>query len=177
MTRTTILAALALFVFSAAPAEATDQALQTSLTQFLQKWDTDPDEPRDETARYAAAFYDLNGSGSPQAIVYLLDKQFCGTGGCPTLILTQDKDSWRIVTEVSISRPPIRVLPTTSHGWHDIAVFVAGGGILPGYEAKLRFDGKTYPSNPSMPPSEKMKDQTAGETLIPSMESAIPLYE
>ncbi len=55
------------------------------------------------------------------------------------------------VTNISITRPPIRVLPTVTHGWHDLGVMVAGGGIIPGYEARLRFDGHSYPSNPTVP--------------------------
>ena len=41
-----------------------------------------------------------------------------------------------------------------------------GGGIQPGYEAELRFDGKTYPANPSVPPARPLKGKPEGEMLI-----------
>jgi hypothetical protein len=82
------------------------------------------------------------------------------------LILVPEGDSWRLLTKVSITRPPIRLLRTVSNGWRNIGVWVQGGGIQPGYEAELRFDGKTYPPNPSMPPARPLADKPEGQTLI-----------
>jgi hypothetical protein len=144
---------------------------EESLKRFLQKFDDE------KTTRYLAAFRDLNSDGRPEAIVYLIGREWCGSGGCTTLILTQDGNSWRIVTEISITRTPIRVLKDTSNGWHNIAVWVRGGGIQPGYEAELRFDGKTYPSNPSVPPARQLQDKPAGEMVIPTSPDAKPLYD
>ncbi|MFZ3201855.1 MAG: hypothetical protein WA175_11985 [Candidatus Acidiferrales bacterium] len=65
-------------------------------------------------------------------------------------------------------RLPIRVLATKSNGWYDISVRVQGGGIQPGYEAKLSFDGKTYDNNPSVSPAERLTQKLAGKTVIPA---------
>jgi hypothetical protein len=65
----------------------------------------------------------------------------------------------------SIVQLPIRLLPTSTRGWRDIGVTVAGGGINPGYMARLRFDGRRYPSNPSVPPAIPMR-RTTGKVLI-----------
>lgn len=141
-----------------------------SLKQFLQTF-TD-----DKTTRYVVAFPDLNGDRTPEAIVYLISNGWCGSGGCTMLILARDGATWRVVTQVTITRPPIRVLTSTSHGWHNISVWVRGGGILPGYEAELRFDGKTYPSNPSMPPARRLAAEGLGAVAILSMEGGTLLY-
>ena len=77
----------------------------------------------DTKTRYVAAFRDLNGDGKPEAIVYLIGGEWCGTGGCTTLILEQGGASWRMVTSISITRPPLRVLDGISNGWRSIAVY------------------------------------------------------
>jgi hypothetical protein len=53
---------------------------------------------------------------------------------------------------------------------------VGGGGILPGYVAELRFDGKTYPSNPSIPPARRTDGKKTGEVVVPSVDVTVPLY-
>src|SRR5260370_29926519 len=59
-------------------------AAEKSLKRFLQTFDDD------KTTRYAAAFRDLDGDGTPEAIVYLMSNEWCGSGGCNTLILKRD---------------------------------------------------------------------------------------
>lgn len=116
--------------------------------------------------RYAAAFLDLDGEGRNEAVVYLQDRHFCGTGGCGMQILTRRAEGWRVVSSTAIGWPPIRALETRSHGWRDLSVVVAGGGVIPGYEALLAFDGRTYPDNPSVPPARPLRRRPPGETLI-----------
>ena len=144
-------------------------AQQESLKRFLRTLDDS------KSTRYIAAFRDINDDGTPEAIVYLMGK-WCGSGGCNTLILARHGTSWRIVTNITITRPPIRVLRASSNGWHSLGVWVQGGGIQPGYEAELRFDGKTYPRNPSVPPARR-SGKPAGEVVIPSAQDGTPLYE
>jgi len=147
------------------------------LKKFLQNYVKDPHSDGDKTCRYLDAFVDLNGDGKQEAIVYLMGNSWCGTGGCRTLVLTRKGASWKVVTHITITRPPIRVLSSTSHGWHDISVWVQGGGIQPGYEAELRFDGKNYPGNPSVPPARRLSVKAAGQVVIPSTGGrGTPLY-
>ena len=47
----------------------------------------------DKRARYVAAFRDLNGDGTKEAIVYLISNGWCGSGGCSTLILMPNGSS------------------------------------------------------------------------------------
>lgn len=122
--------------------------------------------------RYRIALPDLNRDGHPEALVYAIASRdgdgqanFCGSGGCLLYVLFLTANGYRKVTAITITRPPIRVLRTMSHGWQDISVQVAGGGISPRYEARLRFNGRTYPSNPSMPPATR-KNQPGGKEVI-----------
>jgi hypothetical protein len=144
-----------------------------SLISFLQGYLRD--DP-DKTVQYLVAFVDLNGDGKREAIVYLMGRGWCGSGGCNTLILTGDGRPWKVLSSITITRPPIRVLSSKSHGWHDISVWVQGGGIRPGYEAALSFNGKTYSENPSVPPARHLYGKVAGKIVIPSMEGGTPLY-
>src|SRR5258705_11338405 len=57
-----------------------------------------------EAFRYFNAFYDLNGDGKDEAIVYLVGQ--CGTGGCPLMVFTPDGDSYKVVPDSPITRPP-----------------------------------------------------------------------
>lgn len=123
--------------------------------------------------RYSVALTDLDGDHRPEAVVYAVamagggEADLCGSGGCDLYVLSLSPTGYRKVTAISISRPPIRVLPTITHGWHDLGVLVAGGGIIPGYEARLRFNGRTYPSNPSILPATHLKGP-AGKVIIKS---------
>src|SRR5262245_30244757 len=68
---------------------------------------------------YFQAFVDLNGDGNNEVIVHMVGPALCGSGGCDTLILTPNGNSYRIMSSISLTRPPIRVLSSNSHGWKD----------------------------------------------------------
>jgi hypothetical protein len=164
---------LSVFPMAACAAQGQTQAnvkpsAEESLRKFLQTLDDNKD------THYIAVFRDLNGDAIPEAIVYLVSSDWCGSGGCSMFILTQDGASWRVVTRTTITQPPIRVLTSTSNGWHNIGVWVEGGGIRKGYEAELRFNGKSYWKNPSTAP--KLAGKQAGEAVIASIDGSKPLY-
>jgi hypothetical protein len=148
---------------------------EDSLKKFLQDYVRDPFYDY-KTARYRSAFVDLKDDGTHEVIVYFTDQHSCGSGGCTALILAPKGSSYEVVASITIVRLPIRVLTTKSKGWHDISVWVAGGGIQPGYEAKLSFDGKTFPSNPTVPPARRITQKIAGEVVIPATEEGTPLF-
>lgn len=124
-----------------------------------------------EITRYRLAQTDLNGDGRPETLIYGMDTagggvaDLCGTGGCNLYVLSPAATGYRLVTKITVARPPVRVLPTTTRGWHDLAVLVAGGGTNEGYEARLRFDGTGYPSNPTVPPATRL-DGATGKVVI-----------
>ena len=136
-----------------------------SIRKFFQSRDNN------KSTRYLAVFRDLNGDGVPKAIVYLSGPQWCGSGGCHLFILQKTAGSWKTVTSMAITNPPIRVLDRQWNGWHSLGVRVQGGGIQPGYEAELRFNGRTYPKNPSVPPARRADKNLAGEVVITDADS------
>lgn len=122
--------------------------------------------------RYNVALSDLNGDKHSEALVYAMattggngQADLCGSGGCDLYVLSLTSTGYGLVANISLTRPPIRVLPSITHGWHDLGVWVAGGGVTSGYEAQLRFDGHRYPANPTVPPATRSKDKT-GRTVI-----------
>ena len=152
-------------------------AAEDSLKAFLQRYLRRPSGEDDKTTRYLDAFVDLNGDGIPEVIVYITGAGWCGSGGCNTLILVRNGSTYSVLTEITITRRPIRVLASRApSGWRDLGVWVQGGGIQPGYEAALRFDGKSYPTNPSTPPARRSAGQVSGKSVVPSSASAKPLY-
>lgn len=145
------------------------------LRTFLMAYLKNPNGIVDKATRYVAAFVDLNGSGN-QVIVYFTDPHSCGSGGCQTLILNGQGKSFRVVTSLPIGWPPIRVLDTKTNGWHDLSLWVRGGGIRPGYAARLQFDGSTYPRNPSVPPAIPLSGLANGAVVISASAEGTPLY-
>ena len=144
-----------------------DSSVSDPLVAFLQNYLRLPGEADEKDLRYFDALVDLDGDGKDEAIIYLVSREWCGSGGCTMLILTTEASSYKLVTKVTITHEPIRVLSRSSHGWRSISVWVQGGGIQPGYEAELEFDGNTYPSNPSVLPARRLDEEVPGEIVIP----------
>jgi hypothetical protein len=117
------------------------------------------------TSRYKRADADLNGDGRTESLIYLTDPKYCGSGGCTLIILSPSKNRYRVVMRSTVTQLPIRLLSTSSHGWRDIGVTVAGGGIARSYEVRLRFNGRRYPGNPTVPPAVPLHE-SIGRVLI-----------
>jgi hypothetical protein len=128
----------------------------------------------DPATRVAIAFSDLNGDGKNEAVVYVMGPGWCGTGGCNVLALSPSGSTYSIVMHAYVSRLPISVLPTESHHWHDLGVTIGGGGGEAGV-AEMKFDGKTYPDNPTVSPARLLKGDGRGKILIPDTAEGEPL--
>lgn len=126
------------------------------------------------STKYVAAFHDLDGNGSVDAIVYLVGPSVCGSGGCNTIVLSYNH-GWSKVSTIHLTRPPIMILDKKYHGWHSISVNVSGGGILHPYSAELNFDGRSFPSNPTMPPAIRI-NEPKGDIAISSLRGARNIY-
>ena len=94
--------------------------------------------------------------GHRDLVAYASGKSICGTAGCNAFVLeerstsTNEHPKFVLLTKIQPARLPIKVLPTQHHGWRDIGVQVAGGGIKNGYTGALSYDGKSYESNPTL---------------------------
>ena len=151
-------------------------AQEAKVRGFLQNYAGPPASDEDKATRYFAAFVHLSDDNTQQVIVYLLGGGWCGSGGCTTLILVPKDSSYRVLTKITVAQLPIRVLDTKSKGWRDLGVWVEGGGIESGYEARLAFDGEQYPDNPTVPPAQPITPKTKGRIVVPSAAKGKPLY-
>jgi hypothetical protein len=149
------------------PAQADNTA---AVHSFLKSYLINPDP----ATRVAIGFSDLNGDGKNEVVVYVMGPGWCGTGGCSALVLSQKGSTYRVVMDASVSRLPISVLPTKSHGWHDLGVTIGGGGGETGV-AEMKFNGKTYPDNPTGPPAKLLRGDGGGKVLIPDSAEGEPL--
>lgn len=166
----TILIALCAFclrvnVCSAQPLHHPTAMEQARFQAFMSTFIGDSDRSAGDPAHFKSAFVDLKDDGRFDVLVYISGPDLCGTSGCGLVILAPSKSTYKVITATTITWPPIRVLESKTNGWHDLGVWVQGGGVLPGYEAKLKFNGKKYPSNPSV--VQRSKGKTVGQILIP----------
>jgi hypothetical protein len=165
---------LPLALFAATPSYSETSFSEENLRAYLREYDAAAGG-KDKTLRYSFASVQLAQDQPNSVLVYLEGNDWCGSGGCDLLILEPRDSSFRKITTVAISRPPIRVLTHTTKGWKDIAVLVCGGGILRCYEAALPFDGRCYASNPTVRPAREIEANAPGETVIQAGQSQ-PLY-
>lgn len=118
-----------------------------------------------EGVRYLYNAIDLDGDGRYESVVYLTGSSTCGTGGCTMMIFKATGMGYALVSRHTVVNNPIVVSNTTTNGWRDLVTYVAGGGAEPSYHI-LRFDGSTYPSNPSTAPKVAAGTIVAGNALI-----------
>ncbi|NUQ18217.1 MAG: hypothetical protein HOP95_07145 [Sphingomonas sp.] len=147
-----MLAATAALLLFAGQAKTTDQ-----VKAFVQR--------TFGTSAYERADVDLNGDRRTESLIYLTNPDHCGSGGCSLVILSPGRRGYRVVMRSTVTRLPISLLSTANHGWRDIGVTVEGGGITRAYQARMRFNGRRYPSNPTVPPAILLRRPT-GRILI-----------
>lgn len=87
--------------------------------------------------------YDLNGDSSKEVFVGLTGPYFCGSGGCTQFILNAQGE---VISKFTVSDYPVVISPEKTNSWNDL--FILSGGDY----RVVKFDGKTYPSNPSILP-------------------------
>lgn len=86
---------------------------------------------------------DLNDDGKKEYLVGFNNSYFCGSGGCTFYLLHNDGS---IITVFSVSDAPFIALLNKTNNWRDLLVKSNGSLRL------LLYNGKTYPSNPSVAP-------------------------
>ncbi len=115
-----------------------------------------------------------------EQVVYVTGRGWCGSGGCTMIIVEPFKSSFKVLGRVTIVQLPIRLLSSIENGHPDIGVWVQGGGIQPGYEAVVSFNGTNYSANYSdnlsTPPSRRVKG-IEGKKIITTTDNSVPLYE
>ncbi len=87
--------------------------------------------------------YDLNDDGKKEILVGLRGSYFCGSGGCTTYLLDNQGN---FITKFSVSRD-IVIDSKKTNGFKDLFIYSGGKFRI------VKFNGKTYPSNPSTLPA------------------------
>lgn len=108
---------------------------------YLKSNDLESINPNQRTFKYAE--FDLNNDSENEIFVHLNSSYFCGSGGCTILLLSHDL---KLITEFTVSNPPILVDNQIENGWKSIYIQSANEW------RKLQFQNHTYPLNPSMAP-------------------------
>jgi len=141
-----------------------------ALTKFLQSHY----KPSFDDARPPQyAFVDLNGDGVKEASVYLREDVVRNRRlpnsdpGSPWILVQGRRENNYHATTHSRTYRHFERMPRY---WR----LGGGGGIRPGYEAELRFNGKTYPTNPSVPPARPLHARVPGEIAIAATQAGSP---
>jgi hypothetical protein len=87
--------------------------------------------------------YDLNDDGKKEIFVGLRGSYFCGSGGCTMYLLD---DQGNTITKFSVSRDVV-IDNKKTNGFKDLFIYSGGKFRI------VKFNGKTYPSNPSTLPA------------------------
>jgi hypothetical protein len=118
--------------------EGNSKELVNELEVFLTKFGVQ------KGTMYAMQSEDLNEDGSNELIVWLTGSDWCGTGGCTTLILDRQSNGWRILAKLPTTRTPIIALKSKSDGWADLSVVQSGGGNLKPQNIKVSVKNGEY---------------------------------
>lgn len=105
--------------------------------------------------RYDIGWFDLDGDGREEAIVLVTGADWCGTGGCTLMVLRQDADSWRVVSQTPGCRKPVVLSDGKTNGWRDLAVVSQGGGNLEQKMTVLKVKTHAYVKYPEMAPEHR----------------------
>ncbi|ULQ53337.1 hypothetical protein [Flavihumibacter fluvii] len=91
--------------------------------------------------------YDLNDDGYKEIFVGLTGPYFCGSGGCTIYLLDHQS---KLINTFTVAGYPIVIDNNKTNGFKDL--FIHSGNK----DRIVKFDGKKYPSNPSMLPALTM---------------------
>lgn len=159
------------------PGVTTAASIEPNLKRFLQTHLTATEEVNGfGPVKVTVADPVSISKGRTLIVVYVFGGGYCGSGGCHTVVLEKLGQQFRIIGEIGVSHKPVRLLATSSHGYPDLGVQVRGGGLWPGYEARLRYNGKNYPSNPTRVPAEPAKSGADGKILLGETDEGEPLF-
>jgi hypothetical protein len=139
-----------------------DPEIEKAILKALGEYDPQPGQE----IRYYYNRVDLNADGNFEAIVHLVGPSICGTGGCNTLILQPARGGYRLVSNITVTNTPVVVSARRTRGWNDLIFYVSGGGITRGYYVALRFNGRTYPDNPTVVAPLGPRTRLAGKAYL-----------
>lgn len=119
----------------------------------------------EDKVRYYYNKVDLNEDGNPEIFAYLVGLPVCGTGGCSAAIFKQENEKYTLLSRFTLVNNPVIISNSKTKGYRDIIMHVYGGGIE-SFFAWIKYDGKTYPSNPSIQPKVMPGTKVNGIAII-----------
>lgn len=149
MKRIILLSALALAACANTPVR--EKNLSVAVVHFAEQ--TSPE--------YKHAFVDLNNDGVGDAIVLLRGMGWCGSGGCTMLVLRGGDADYTVISRSTVTNEPVRISQSMSHGWRDIIAHSDDA------EKLMRFDGNSYPLNPSMQSAATQEQTDSAKIVLP----------
>lgn len=105
---------------------------------------------------------DLNDDYIPEYFIYAYGPMLSGSGGASALILS---DNYKEISRFTLVQTPITISKHKTKNWKDIVMTVSGGGATPS-TVVMKFDGETYPSNPSLQPPLGPNDYIDGTRIF-----------
>lgn len=151
------------------------------LRRYLQDQSHEIDDTKSELQAIRASVAEVRlRDGRRQVFVYLTGgRAWCGSGGCTLLILEPHGSTFREIGAVGIMFPPVRLLSTSSNGRPDISVSVKGEPNekeIPTHEVQLRFNGMSYPNNPTVSPAQPIDGKIHGQQIFSFGEKETRIY-
>lgn len=112
---------------------------------------------------------DLNNDGEKEIFVGFNGMDFCGNAGCDAYLLSHDGD---VITKFTIVQYPIIISDSKSKdNWQDLIVKSRGVDYL------VKWNGKKYPSNPSMEPKYTGKLNDNSQRVLWNDKTAYPWFK
>ncbi|WP_375322551.1 hypothetical protein [Aliivibrio logei] len=112
-------------------------------------------------ADFDVAYTDLNNDGLEDAVVMLKGMNWCGSGGCSMLVFQNTGSDFALTSKSTVIGTPIRVTETKKNGWNNLIVWSKGkGNVL------MTFDGKSYPTNPSLQDGVSEEETLKAKTIF-----------
>lgn len=126
--------------------KVTENLIRTSF-QTLFKDDLAGNIIPDLSRKFIFFEYDLNGDSINEIFAGLTGPYFCGSGGCTIYLFNHDGT---VLTRFTVAEYPIVISDSKTMGFKDLIIQSNGQNHL------VKFDGKRYPSNPSIAPVLKL---------------------
>jgi hypothetical protein len=111
---------------------------------------------------------DLNNDGKEEYFIRFMSSYFCGTGGCTFLLLDRYSE---LITKFTVMDTPIYVSKDVVNSWSKL--IVQSGGKF----KELVFDGKSYPSNPSIAVESKSTPGSDFEVIFDDLNFPCKTYK
>jgi hypothetical protein len=140
-----------------------DSALMTSIQSYI-SFKKGP-----AYSRYEFTRIDLDEDGRREGLVMMNSPyQFwCGRDGCTVIVFKAINGGFSPITEITPIRGPLVVSELKTNGWKDIIVRVSGREHTKPRDVALKYDGRSYPTQPGFQKALYASNQIDGVRIFP----------